>query len=159
MTADFTIRAAAAQADFADAARLFRAYADALPVDLSYQDFASELAGLPGKYAGPRGAILLARDPAGVATGCVGIRPLPDTGCCEMKRLFTLPVARGTGLGVALARAAIGFARDSGYAELRLDTLSGMTAAITLYRRLGFVPCAPYYAPTPPGTIFLALKL
>lgn len=145
--------------DLRAAARLFEAYARSLPVDLGYQDFASELASLPGKYAPPRGALLLARGAEDRALGCVGLRPLEAEGCCEMKRLYVDPQARGTGLGHALAEAVIERARVLGYRQLRLDTLATMASAIGLYRQMGFVDIPPYYAPTPPGTIFLALDL
>ncbi|WP_332770337.1 GNAT family N-acetyltransferase [Phenylobacterium sp.] len=140
-------------------AALFEAYAKSLPVDLSYQDFGAELASLPGKYAPPRGELLLARDAAGEALGCVGLRPLDAAGCCEMKRLYLTPEARGTGLGRVLVAAIIQCARDIGYSELRLDTLATMTSAIGLYRQMGFAEIEPYYAPTPPGTTFMALRL
>ncbi|UTP41305.1 GNAT family N-acetyltransferase [Phenylobacterium sp. LH3H17] len=145
--------------DLRATAALFEAYARSLPVDLGYQDFGAELASLPGKYAPPRGELLLARDAAGGALGCVSLRPLPAAGRCEMKRLYLAPEARGTGLGRALAEAIIQTARDIGYGELRLDTLATMTSAIGLYRQLGFAEIEPYYAPTPPGTIFMALRL
>lgn len=145
--------------DLRATAALFDAYARSLPVDLGYQDFGAELASLPGKYAPPAGELLLARDAAGGPLGCVGLRPLPAAGCCEMKRLYLAPEARGAGLGRALAEAIIGQAREIGYGELRLDTLATMTSAIGLYRQMGFAEIEPYYAPTPPGTIFMALRL
>lgn len=154
----FRIGAAVTPDDLLVVARLFAGYAASLPVDLGYQDFASELAGLPGKYAGPAGALLLARDDAGAALGCIALRPL-DAGVCEMKRLFLVPEARGMGLGRALAEAIIAAARDRGYRELRLDTLPSMASAIALYEGLGFQRIAPYYTPTPPGTVFMALAL
>jgi putative acetyltransferase len=55
---------------------LFRAYAASLPIDLGYQGFDGELASLPGKYAPPTGALLIARDANGAALGCVAMRPL-----------------------------------------------------------------------------------
>jgi len=51
--------------------QLFRAYAQSLPIDLGYQGFDGELASLPGKYAPPQGALLIARDASGAALGCV----------------------------------------------------------------------------------------
>lgn len=62
----------AAVSDLADVTRLFRDYAASLTVDLAYQVFESEVAGLPGKYAPPHGALILARDAGGKPAGCVG---------------------------------------------------------------------------------------
>jgi GNAT superfamily N-acetyltransferase len=151
----FTIAPLQAGADLDDARALFRAYAASLPIDLAYQGFPTELATLPGAYAAPSGALLLARDRAGVAIGCVALRPLAAPGCCEMKRLFVAPAARGFGLGRALMDAIIGEAARLGYRDVRLDTLPTMTAAIAMYRAAGFVPIAPYYDTAPAGTIFL----
>ena len=53
-----------------DAARgILREYAAALGVDLCFQGFEAELAGLPGAYVEPRGALLTARS-NGVLAGC-----------------------------------------------------------------------------------------
>ena len=150
--------AAATAADLADVARLFAQYQAHIGVDLSYQDFAAELAGLPGKYSPPGGRLLVARDPDGNAIGCVAIRPL-DSSACEMKRLFVTAQGRGRGLGRTLAQAVIAEARQCGYDEIRLDTLPTMREAIALYRALGFETVAPYYDGAPEGTIFLSLRL
>jgi ribosomal protein S18 acetylase RimI-like enzyme len=152
------IRPAETAEDLAAVAALLEAYVRSLPIDLDYQDFAAEFASLPGKFAPPAGALLLARDQAGRALGCVALRPLTE-GRCEMKRLFLDPAARGIGLGRALALAIVAEARARGYRELVLDTLPSMTTAIALYEALGFRRIAPYYAPTPDGTVFLALAL
>ena len=139
----FTIAPLQAGADLDDARALFRAYAASLPIDLAYQGFATELATLPGAYAAPAGALLVARDRAGAAIGCVALRPVAVPGCCEMKRLFVAPAARGLGLGRALMEAIVGEAQRRGYREVRLDTLPTMTAAIAMYRAAGFGPIAP----------------
>ena len=159
MSSAYEIAQSATPADLADIARLFQLYADTLPINLDYQDFETELSSLPGKYAPPEGALFLARNGDGHAIGCVGIRPLEIPGLCEMKRLYTLPTSRGIGLGRGLTKAVIECVRALGYSEMRLDTLASMTAAIRLYEQHGFRPCAPYYAPTPAGTVFMALKL
>ncbi len=155
----FRITPARSAADIEAAARLFEAYAASLGVDLAFQGFAAELATLPGCYAPPAGELLLARDMRGAPLGCVGLRPLAEDGCCEMKRLYVSPRARGLGLGRALVEAIIGEAVRIGYREMRLDTLPSMTEAITLYRKAGFRPVEPYYDTPLAGTIFLARPL
>jgi len=136
---------------------LFQEYATELPVDLAYQGFAAELAGLPGAYAPPTGALLLGRVD-GVPAGCVALRGLGHE-ICEMKRLYVRPAHRGSGLGRVLATAVLDTARELGYAQMRLDTLPSMGSALGLYVSLGFREVEPYY-PTPvAGTRFLELVL
>jgi ribosomal protein S18 acetylase RimI-like enzyme len=132
---------------------LFREYAGSLGVDLSFQGFEEELAALPGGYD----AVLVARL-GDDAVGCVGVRPL-EPPICEMKRLYVRPTARGTGLGRALASAAVARARELGYERMRLDTLPQMGAAQGLYRALGFVEIPPYRHNPVPGTTYLELVL
>ena len=136
---------------------LFREYADSLEIDLEYQGFPAELANLPGSYAAPEGALLLARTD-GAASGCVALRRL-DRDVCEMKRLYVRPAHRGSGLGALLVRAAIESARSLGYAEMWLDTLPTMAAAHQLYLRLGFREIAPYGPAAAPGSRFYGLRL
>lgn len=159
MNLDYRIDEAFSKEDLRDIAMLFEAYAASLPVDLAYQDFGAELSGLPGQYAQPGGALLLARSLEGTPLGCVGLRPCAELGACEMKRLYLVPAARGLGLGRALAAAVVDRARSLGYREIRLDTLPTMAKAQSLYREMGFRQIEPYYAPTPPGTVFMARDL
>lgn len=145
--------------DLAATAGLFRAYAASLEVDLSYQAFAGELAGLPGAYAPPDGALLLACDTGGVPVGCIALRSMAASGQCEMKRLYVAPEGRGLGVGRALAVDLIAEARRIGYTGMRLDTLPSMDQAQRLYKRLGFVPIDPHYETPITGTVFLGLSL
>jgi ribosomal protein S18 acetylase RimI-like enzyme len=151
----FQIKPVCAAADLAATVTLFGAYAAGLDIDLAFQGFEAEMAGMPGKYAPPAGALLLARDGADEPVGCIGLRPILPAGCCEMKRLYVAPRGRGLGLGRALIDAIIGEAIRIGYREVRLDTLPAMTAAIALYRKAGFEPIAPYYDTPVAGTVFL----
>jgi ribosomal protein S18 acetylase RimI-like enzyme len=152
-----TIAPASGTDDLASVAALFREYGGSLGIDLSFQQFEEELASLPGEYAEPRGALLLAR--AGqVAAGCVGLRPL-DEGACEMKRLFVRPQFRGRHLGEALVHAAIDAAHARGYARMRLDTLPTMATARRLYQQLGFREIPAYRFNPIEGTTFLERTL
>jgi ribosomal protein S18 acetylase RimI-like enzyme len=150
---------AAAPADVPAVAALFREYAEALGVDLCFQGFEAELAGLPGAYAPPTGTLLIAVSTADEVVGCVGVRKLTDGRTCEMKRLYARPATRGSGAGRALAVAAIEAARSMGYARMCLDTLPEMTAAQGLYRSLGFETVPPYYESPLKGTIFMQKSL
>lgn len=155
----FEIRPARSPRELDAARSLFAAYAASLPIDLGYQGFDCEVAELPGKYAPPRGELLVAWDGFARAVGCVGLRPLGDSGACELKRLYVAPRARSSGLGRMLADAIVEIARADCYLRLVLDTLPGLVAAVRLYERMGFRRIAPYYGPTPPGSIFMELDL
>lgn len=137
---------------------LFREYADGLGVDLCFQGFEAELAGLPGRYAPPDGRLLLAWDVAGHAVGCVALRRIADD-TCEMKRLYVSPAGRGARLGRRLAEAICDEARAAGYRRICLDTLPSMQAAQHLYRSMGFTPMASYVFNPVPGVVYLELRL
>jgi len=132
---------------------LITEYANSLGVDLSFQDLDHELATLDAFYE----LILLARDETRAA-GCVALRRIDDA-ICEMKRLYVRPAFRGHDLGRKLAERIIDEARQRGYQRMRLDTLPTMTAAIPLYRSLGFVEIEPYRFNPVEGTRFMELAL
>jgi ribosomal protein S18 acetylase RimI-like enzyme len=136
---------------------LFRAYGASLGYDLCFQGFEEELAGLPGRYEPPGGRLLLG-ELDGTPVGCVALRALDET-TCEMKRLYLDPRARGTGAGRALAERIVEAARGIGYRRMVLDTIPSMSAAVALYRTLGFTPIAPYYPNPIPGVLYLQLGL
>ena len=136
---------------------LFREYEAFLQVDLCFQRFEEELAGLPGRYAPPQGALLLA-SATGRTAGCVAMRAL-DEDVCEMKRLYVRPPYLGLGLGKKLARNVIELARAAGYATMRLDTLEKLRPALCLYTGLGFETCQPYYDNPLPGVVYLQRAL
>ena len=148
---------ATALPDIERARSLFREYETSLGVDLCFQGFEQELAGLPGAYAPPSGRLLLAVDD-GRPAGCVALRPLGADGC-EMKRLYVRPEFRGRRVGRLLAERVIAEARAIGYPRMRLDTLPSMKEAIPLYRSLGFAEIGPYYANPVPGALFMERAL
>ena len=140
---------------------IFQEYAEGLGIDLRYQQFDAELAGLPGDYAEPRGALLLATVDGELA-GCCALRPLdtadyPNTS--EMKRLYVRKAFRGFGLGRLLTEAILDAARQAGYASVLLDTLNEMDTARNLYADLGFEEIPPYYHNPISGAHYLKVNL
>jgi GNAT superfamily N-acetyltransferase len=146
-------------ADEISAARLlFREYEKWLGLDLCFQGFESELAGLPGKYAPPNGRLYLAYSDEKLA-GCIALRDLGD-GICEMKRLFVRDKFRGQKIGIALIEKIIEDARAIGYRALRLDTFPPkMGKAVSLYETHGFRPIEPYYENPNSDVLFMELSL
>ncbi len=113
---------------------LFEEYSRQIGVDLCVQNFAAELAGLPANYD----VILVARE-GGSPAGCVGVRAFRgETKTAELKRLYVRRAYRGRGLGRQLTEAAMRAAAARAMRWLRLDTLATMTAAIAMYRAMGF---------------------
>ncbi len=183
-TPDIVLMTPHAPDELAALRAVFAEYANALGIDLSFQNFAEELAALPGDYAEPRGVLLLAlveADDAAVAAegnsgqllrmadgrqamvaGCCALRPLDsadDPNSAEMKRLYVRPAFRGLGLGRRLAEAILDAARGAGYACVLLDTLDDMESARTLYEDLGFIEVPPYYHNPIPGSHYLKVEL
>ncbi len=154
---------ASSEADFQEVRALFTEYAKLLDdndpdgIDLCFQDFDTELATLPGKYAPPEGRLYLALYEDQVA-GCVGVRAV-ESGVCEMKRLYVRPEYLGKKIGKALVEAIIEAGKELGYRAMCLDTLPFMKVAIPMYQSYGFQPIAPYYDTPIKGTIFLELDL
>ena len=160
---------------------IFRDYAASLGIDLGFQNFDDELAGLPGDYAEPRGALFLAlidtddtavpvkgrplrRFGGGFAhvAGCCALRPLDSAdypNAAEMKRLYVRPEFRGVGVGRQLAEAILDAARGAGYACVLLDTLDDMESARALYEELGFAEVPPYYHTPIAGSHYLKADL
>lgn len=137
---------------------LFREYQDWLKVDLCFQGFEQELAGLPGKYAPPQGRLLLAYAASGEVAGCVGLRPF-DKERGELKRLWVRDAYKGRGLGRLLLEAALQEARAIGYRHVLLDTLPKMETALRLYKSFGFRETWPYTHNPEPGVMFLSKEL
>lgn len=140
---------------------IFEEYSAQLGIDLGFQNFDAELAGLPGDYAAPHGALLLALVDGELA-GCCAMRSLDTadySSACEMKRLFVRKPFRRFGLGRQLAEVILDAARIAGYRHLLLDTLSDMESARALYVDLGFEDIPPYYHNPIAGAHYLKVDL
>ena len=90
-------------------------------------------------YAQPRCAYFVVED-QGVVLGGGGIAPLEgaDAATCELRKMYFLPAARGRGAGAAMMERCLEAARELGFRQCYLETLSGMDAAMKLYERSGF---------------------
>ena len=141
--------------------QIFAEYAEQLGIDLCFQNFEAELAGLPGEYGGPGGALLLALVDGEVA-GCCALHALNSVdypNAAEMKRLYVRKAFRGFGLGRQLAEAVLDAAHMAGYHCVLLDTLDDMESARALYTDLGFADIPPYYHNPIPGAHYLKADL
>ena len=151
----------ATAAHLAETRVIFREYAEQLGIDLCFQNFDAELAGLPGDYASPQGALMLALVDGRIA-GCCALRPLGSVdypNAAEMKRLYVRDDFRRIGLGRQLAEEVLDAARVAGYHSVLLDTLNDMETARALYAELGFEEIPPYYHNPIPGAHYLKVDL
>ena len=95
------------------------------------------------QMAGTETTLLVARDAAGHPIGMGALKLCgQDTG--EVKRMFTVPAARGTGVGAAILQKLVELARESRLTRLVLETgeAPGFEAAWRLYERGGFSRCS-----------------
>jgi putative acetyltransferase len=76
----------------------------------------------------------------GRVVGGGGMAPLEggDDRTCELRKMYFLPEVRGVGAGAALMARCLDAARDAGFRQCYLETLTGMDAAMRLYERSGF---------------------
>lgn len=147
--------------DWSETRAIFLEYASSLKVDLCFQGFDEELAHLPGDYAEPRGALMLAWV-EGVVAGCCALRPCDHSdyvNAAEMKRLYVRPAYRGLGLGRQLTEAILDAAHKAGYGCVLLDTLDDMESARALYEDLGFEKIPPYYHNPHAGAHYLKVDI
>jgi putative acetyltransferase len=160
-TPNITLTTPVLAAELKATSEIFREYAVNLGFDLCFQDFEGEIAHLPGDYAAPRGALLVAKVDGEIA-GCCALRPLDSSdyvNAAEMKRLYVRPAFRGLGLGLQLAEAILDEARIEGYDSVLLDTLDDMEIARAMYEELGFKEIPPYYHNPLAGAHYLKVDL
>jgi putative acetyltransferase len=149
------------QEEWQQARLLFQEYADSVGVDLCFQNFTEEVNTLPGEYAEPYGALLVAKQ-GELLAGCCALRPLDSadySNAAEMKRLYVRPAFRGIGTGRLLAESILEAARVAGYSCVLLDTLDDMEAARALYEELGFTDVPPFYYNPIAGAHYLKVDL
>ena len=141
-TSEVNIHSCQSPDDWTAARAITNQYVEWLAIDLSFQDFRSEMEYFEQVYGPPDGCYLLARIDGHLAGG-VGLRKI-DTGICEMKRMYVFEDYRETGIGRKLCEVLIRKARNMGYRKMRLDTLKRLDRANRLYTDVGFYEIAAY---------------
>jgi GNAT superfamily N-acetyltransferase len=97
----------------------------------------------PGELGPPDGGFLVGYDPEGTAICCGGFKRFaPEV--AEIKRMYVVPEARGTGVARQLLERLEAGARDLGFTIVRLDTGDRQPGAVRLYLRAGYHEVANY---------------
>jgi len=99
----------------------------------------AEVDAMHAAYTLPRAAYFVI-EVAGTVLGGGGVAPLDggDDDVCELRKMYFLPVLRGSGAGRVLIERCLEAARGFGFRTCYLETLSNMHAARALYERVGF---------------------
>ncbi|AYG03960.1 GNAT family N-acetyltransferase [Gryllotalpicola protaetiae] len=108
--------------------------------------------------------VYLALEADGTPIGHAALRRLEVEGApvaWELKRLITLPAARGRGVGALLIEAVEADAAAAGATRVVLQTGIRQPEAVGLYEKLGYAPIAAYppYADRVPEGIYFAREL
>jgi putative acetyltransferase len=128
---------------------------NSVPIGLRQMD--ELIANLPGEYGPPRGEVILAFDPKGLAA-CGALREL-ESRIGEIKRVYVRADHRGPGFGPRLTTSLLDRARALGFDRVRVDTLPSMTGAIQFYQEMGFKPIPAYWEHPVPGALFFEYEL
>ncbi|MBU2903258.1 MULTISPECIES: GNAT family N-acetyltransferase [Arenibacter] len=136
------IKLAQTTTDYLAAKELILEYVAWLGIDLSFQNFDKEMAGLPEMYNPEDGGLYIAYI-NGEAVGIAGIRRFNQQDC-EVKRMYVKPNSRGLGIGQLLLKQCLDTARKLQYDSVKLDTADFMKSAIKLYTDHGFKEISAY---------------
>lgn len=151
-----TVRKAGGVSDFRQLHALFVEYEADLPKSLRHGNV-PDFRDIQERYGNQDVAFLATRD--GEPIGCAAVAGL-DTETALLLRIFVTPERRGFGAARALVTAAIGFARESGYRRIVLDTSRELLKpAYLLYRSAGFKECGPYASVAYESPTFMELLL
>jgi GNAT superfamily N-acetyltransferase len=96
-----------------------------------------EIFATPDAFTGPGTAWLVGYED-GAAVCCGGLRPLPEDGVGEIKRMFVTAAARRRGHGRALLAELERLAAANGCRHLRLFTTEVLVEARALYESAGY---------------------
>ncbi|XP_053921709.1 probable N-acetyltransferase camello [Cuculus canorus] len=109
---------------------------------------ADDLRDIGAAYAESDGAHFWVAEADERVVGTVGARPAEADGELMLKRMAVRKDYRGLGVGTALGRTVLAFARQHGCRAVMLNTLMVQHEARALYERLGFHQHHRYVLPT-----------
>ena len=156
--ASYKIVIANSKKEFLEAKSLTNDYLKWLNLDLAFQNIEYELKEFENIYHPSKGGLFLLAYKNNNLAGGVGLKALSNNSA-EIKRLFVYKEFRGEQIGYILLKRLIQEAREMGYQNLKLDTLTYMKSAIRLYSKLGFSLTSPYYNNPLKNTLYFELKL
>ncbi len=142
--------------DQEDLVRFFREVLGDLGFNFDLETKDRDLCRVPHVYQSHNGRFLLSRA-RGQVVGTIALRQL-DKNTCELKRFYVLKQYRGDGIGNNLLNKLLAHARAGPWDGIRLDTSSKSPAAISLFRKHGFVEIGRYNG-DPCAETFMELRL
>ena len=126
-------------------------------MDLGFQNTDKEFAVFNLMYGGAGGAYIYACINGEIAGG-VGFRKLSNN-ICEMKRLYVYEDYRGCGLAFRLCQELLSLSKSMSYCKMRLDTISRLVKANSLYDKIGFRDIPKYYDNPNPTVRYMEINL
>ena len=157
MKQEVVIRRCETKEDFEIAKTITHDYMIWLGMDLGFQNTDKEFSVFNRMYGEARGAYIYARIHGEIAGG-VGLRMLSND-ICEMKRLFVYEHYRGCGLAYRLCQELLSLSKSMSYSKMRLDTISRLVKANSLYEKIGFRDIPKYYYNPDPTVRYMEIDL
>eukprot|EP01084_Bolivina_argentea_P168654 292435_1 len=127
---------------------LWREYANTIKGSVCVQNFEKELKEFPDENQPPNGVTFILLNQNKIV-GAITMQPIKGNNkviiekYCELKRLYIQPKHRGNGFAKRMVKKCINRAIKLQYNKIRLNTLSSMSTAQNIYKKMGFIQVTP----------------